>query len=222
MTASKPAILGGKPIGPVPADPHPAFTKRAVARAVRLLEKGMTVGLGKHHPVIAEGEEAVARWQQVEHAMVLSSGHASLQMALHGLEVGPAAEELLWDVHVERIYLERRRVLNFLESIDDAARRATRIVADMLSFSRRSQRERFSVRMMDMLDTAVRLASTDHDLKKNYHFDRIEIIKDYDAELGEVYCERTGIEQVLLNLLKNAAQAMSEAGTPAPRRIIAR
>lgn len=92
MAKSELALLGGTPLGPVPADPHPQFTARAIRRATELLEKGMTVGLGKHHPIIREAEEAVARWQEMKHAMVLSSGHASLQVALIGLEIGPGDE----------------------------------------------------------------------------------------------------------------------------------
>jgi dTDP-4-amino-4,6-dideoxygalactose transaminase len=92
MAASKLALLGGRRLGPVPPDPHPRFSKRAIARAVSLLKKGMTVGLGKHHPIIREVEEAIARWQKVPHCMVVSSGHAALQVALIGLEVGPGDE----------------------------------------------------------------------------------------------------------------------------------
>ncbi len=86
------ALLGGPKLGPVPPDPHPRFTARAIARASALLRKGMTVGLGKHHPVILEAEQAIARWQKVRHCMVVSSGHASLQIALIGHEIGPGDE----------------------------------------------------------------------------------------------------------------------------------
>ena len=92
MTVKKAALLGGRAIGPVPADLHPNFTARALRRATRLLERGMTVGLGKHHPIINETEEAIAAWQGVKHCMVLSSGHAALQMSLVGLEIGPGDE----------------------------------------------------------------------------------------------------------------------------------
>ena len=92
MSQNELALLGGRPAGAVPADQHPNFSARAIQRATTLLKKGMTVGLGKHHPVIEEAEEAVARWQGVEHCMVVSSGHASLQCALIGLEVGPGDE----------------------------------------------------------------------------------------------------------------------------------
>ncbi len=92
MSAGELALLGGRAAGPVAADQHPTFSARALARATRLLEKGMTVGLGKHHPVIKEAEEAVSEWQGVKHCMVVSSGHASLLSSLLGLEVGPGDE----------------------------------------------------------------------------------------------------------------------------------
>jgi dTDP-4-amino-4,6-dideoxygalactose transaminase len=92
VNARKLALLGGTPLGKVAADQHPTFSPRAIQRAVDLLRKGMTVGLGKHHPIIREAEEAVSRWQGVEHCMVMASGHAALQMSLHGLEIGHGDE----------------------------------------------------------------------------------------------------------------------------------
>ncbi len=121
-----------------------------------------------------------------------------------------------------RAYFKRWRILSFLEDVHEAARRAARIVADMLSFSRRSQWECVPEHIEDMLDTVIRLADAHYDLTKKYDFRQIEIIRDYDPDLGEVCCDRTEIEQVLLNLIKNAAQAMSDAGTPPPQRIILR
>lgn len=92
MTAKKLALLGGRKLGAVEPDQHPTFSKRALTRATRLLEKGATVGLGKHHPVILEAEEAIASWQGAKHCMVVASGHASLQVALLGMDVGPDDE----------------------------------------------------------------------------------------------------------------------------------
>ncbi len=92
MRAKILAVLGGSGSGPIPPDLHPRLTPRAIGRATRLLEKGMTVGLGKHHPIIEEAENAIAAWQGAKHCMVLSSGHATLQMSLVGLEVGPGDE----------------------------------------------------------------------------------------------------------------------------------
>jgi signal transduction histidine kinase len=113
-------------------------------------------------------------------------------------------------------YLEQRQILHFLEGIREAGARAAKIVADMLSFSRRSESHFALVEVEEMLETVLRLAASDYDLKKKYDFKRIAINRDYDPALRLVYCDKTEIEQVILNLLKNAAQAMAEAGIPTP------
>jgi signal transduction histidine kinase len=77
-------------------------------------------------------------------------------------------------------------------------------------------------RIEDIVETVLRLASTDYDLKKEYDFRQIEIVRDYDPGLETLVCDHTEIEQVLLNLVKNAAQAMSEAGLSRTPRITLR
>ncbi|MBK8753346.1 MAG: PAS domain S-box protein [Candidatus Competibacteraceae bacterium] len=117
-------------------------------------------------------------------------------------------------------YLEQRQILHFLEGIREAGARAAKIVADMLSFSRRSETHFGLVDLEEMLETVLRLAVSDYDLKKKYDFKRIAIQRDYDPTLRMVHCDKTEIEQVILNLLKNAAQAMAEEGVPAPTIIL--
>ncbi|MHC1713371.1 MAG: ATP-binding protein [Solidesulfovibrio sp.] len=124
-----------------------------------------------------------------------------------------AAEECGCSVEAVRSYLEKRRVLKFLDGIREAGLRAARIVASMLEFSRKSESRRASANVNDVLDRSIELAGTDYDLKKKYDFRHILIRKEYAADLPPVNCTRTEIEQVLLNLLKNAAQAFS--GRPA-------
>ena len=119
-------------------------------------------------------------------------------------------------------YLEQRGILGFLEGIREAGSRATRIVSDMLAFSRRSDTQFAPASLEEMLETVVRLVSSDYDLRKKYDFRRIEIERDYDPRVGEVYCDRIEIEQVFLNVVKNAAQAMAGGGKPPPHRIALR
>ncbi|MHC1713366.1 MAG: PAS domain S-box protein [Solidesulfovibrio sp.] len=123
-----------------------------------------------------------------------------------------AAEECGCSLETVRCYLEKRRVLKFLAGIQEAGKRAAQIVSSMLEFSRKSDSRRAFANINDVLDKSVELASTDYDLKKKYDFRHITIVRDYAPELPEVNCTRTEIEQVILNLLKNAAQAM--AGHP--------
>ena len=127
-----------------------------------------------------------------------------------------AADAIGIDLDRLHRYLEQRQILRFLEGIREAGARAAKIVADMLSFSRRTASSFALVQLEEMLETVLRLAASDYDLKKKYDFKRIAIQRDYDSALRLVYCDKTEIEQVILNLLKNAAQAMAEEGTPTP------
>jgi PAS domain S-box-containing protein len=133
-----------------------------------------------------------------------------------------AAAELGVDLARVQAYLEKRGILKFLKGIQDAGTRATNIVTDMLAFSRRSRAEMAPTPVDEVLDTVIRLAASDYDLKRKYDFRQIKIVRDYDAELGMLYCDRTELEQVLLNLVRNAAQAMADGDTPLPHRIILR
>jgi PAS domain S-box-containing protein len=94
--------------------------------------------------------------------------------------------------------------------------RASEIIRHMLDFSRRSESRRSVCDVRTIIDNSLRLASSDYDLKKNYDFKSIEIVKDYAENLPRLHCTETEIEQVLLNLLRNAAQAMAEADPPIP------
>lgn len=121
------------------------------------------------------------------------------------------AEQLGLNLDLVNRYLEQRGILRFLEGIREAGTRAAKIVSDMLAFSRRSESHFSRVDLSETLETAVRLAASDYDLKKKYDFKQIRIERDYDPTLNPVPCDKTKIEQVILNLVKNAAQAMAGA-----------
>jgi signal transduction histidine kinase len=56
----------------------------------------------------------------------------------------------------------------------------------------------------------VDLAGSDYDLKKKYDFRQVEILREYAFDVPPVLCEAGKIQQVLLNLLRNGAEAMQE------------
>jgi len=119
------------------------------------------------------------------------------------------AEELGLDLDALHQYLERRGIFRFLDGMREAVGRANRIVTDMLAYSRRSASSFVPVHLDTLLDTVLRLAGHDYDLKESYDFRRIRILRETVGESDRILCDEMAIEQVFLNLLRNAAQAMA-------------
>jgi len=106
-------------------------------------------------------------------------------------------------------YLKLRKVDKILDSIREAGQRAAEIIRSMLEFSRGSAGSRRPVDLARVLDRSVELAGNEYDLTKSYDFRKVLIVRDYAPDVPPVPCVGSEIEQVLLNLLRNAAQAMA-------------
>ncbi len=134
-----------------------------------------------------------------------------------------AAEQCGTTLETIRTYMTLRDIPNMLASIRTSGRRAAKTVQDMLSFSQPSRTETQPEDLAKLLNEAVELAAKDYDLRKEYDFRKIEILREYDTDLPEVPCQALEIEQVVLNLLRNAAQAMAgQEGRAEGSRIILR
>jgi PAS domain S-box-containing protein len=120
-----------------------------------------------------------------------------------------AAEELGVSLEGINAYFEKRQIPEFIGSIRTAGFRAAKIVANMLQFSRCAGTTMQSVSLDGIIEQALELAASDYDLKKKFDFRSIEIIRDYAPDMPEVPMVVVEIEQVMLNLLKNAAQAIT-------------
>ncbi|WP_243439236.1 PAS domain-containing sensor histidine kinase [Fundidesulfovibrio soli] len=118
-----------------------------------------------------------------------------------------AATEAGVDLEAMRRYLENREILGFLEAIKHSGERAARIVQNMLSFTRKSSSRHAPTDMAELLENTLEIAATHYDLKKKYDFRRIEIVRDYQPGMPKVPCSPQEIQQVVFNLLDNAAQA---------------
>ncbi|WP_243362415.1 two-component system sensor histidine kinase NtrB [Fundidesulfovibrio terrae] len=121
-----------------------------------------------------------------------------------------------------RAYMEGRGVLDMLAGITESAQRAAKIVRGMLEFSRRGDSPFEPVDIRGILEKALELCSKDYDFTKHRDFRRIRIERDYDPDLPPVPCSATQIEQVVMNLLRNAAQAMTANPEHRPPAIILR
>ena len=120
-------------------------------------------------------------------------------------------------------YLQARDIPHLLEGIQQAGSRASRIVRHMLSFSRRSDHLLHPCALEPLLEQALEIAGNDFALVEGLDFQHLHIERDYASDLPAVPVIASELEQVLLNLLKNAAQAIQQrpAGSP-PGRILLR
>ena len=99
--------------------------------------------------------------------------------------------------------------------------RASRIAKDMLSFSRKSDSKLIPAKLSGILNKSVEISLHDYDLRKKYDFNLITIVREYE-EIPDVPCVVQEIEEVIINLIKNASHAMSEKryGDEKPRIIL--
>ena len=118
-----------------------------------------------------------------------------------------AAAEVGVSLELVSAYLQKRGIFGFIEHIRIAGIRASDIISNMLSFSRRSTTGAEFVDLTVLLERVLELAASDYDMKKKYNFAGIELRRLYGEDLPPVRIIKTELEQVLLNILKNAAQA---------------
>jgi signal transduction histidine kinase len=106
-------------------------------------------------------------------------------------------------------YLKERDIHEYLEGIRSAGERAATIVSNLLSFSyKSSQTSLYDLNVL--VERALGLAATDYNLKEKYDFREIQIVRDLTPDLPQVLCDSQQIQQVVLNLVHNAARGMEE------------
>ncbi|MGH7644744.1 MAG: ATP-binding protein, partial [Gemmatimonadales bacterium] len=101
-----------------------------------------------------------------------------------------------------------------LQVVHEQAERAGRIVRNLLTFARKGATERTRVDLNDVVQRTVLLISYDLRLKD------IAVRTDLAARLPDVLGERHALQQVVLNLLTNAAQAVETNPPAVPRDIV--
>ena len=131
-----------------------------------------------------------------------------------------AAKEAGTSMKAIKNFMEARNIPRMIDAINDSGRRVSEIVDNMLSFARKSEDQKSSHNILKLLDKTIELATTDYDMKKHYDFKKINIKKEYSDNLPLLLCEGSKIQQVLLNILQNGAQAMHMNSINNPKFII--
>ncbi len=137
--------------------------------------------------------------QLLEYGLDVGDAQTRQALARHGVEE-PARESLGRYVKAE--------LAEHLAAIQDCGRRAARIVRNLLDFSRKSETRIEPQDLGRVVEGALALATHEYDLKQRYDFKQIAIQVTVAPDLPPVPCDAQQIQQVLLNLIKNAAHAM--------------
>jgi PAS domain S-box-containing protein len=105
------------------------------------------------------------------------------------------------------------RVEEFITKLHKQAQRTQRIVQNLLSFARQHKPKRVHVDLRSVMEDTISLR--DYDLKVN----NIVVERDFEPVLPSVVADPHQLEQVYLNIINNAADAMLESGSGGMLRI---
>jgi len=119
-------------------------------------------------------------------------------------------------------YLAEKELGYFIDGARQSALNAGEIIKHLLEFSRPRTEQVRPVDLQEVIHTTLQLARADYALKKEYNILNVDIVEEFSPDLGLVPCVRMEIEQVLLNLIKNAIQAMAVEGTEENPRLTLR
>lgn len=109
-----------------------------------------------------------------------------------------------------RHYLESRGIFKFLEGIRNAGERSANIVKSMLDFSHHSSRLHSPVDLVGLLEHSIELSTSMIKLDKQNNLLKPDIHCQFEKNIPWVVCSAPEIQQVILNLLRNAAQSFSQ------------
>lgn len=121
------------------------------------------------------------------------------------------AADLGLDLSKVNEYFVKRDIFRFFELMRDSSKRASDIITNMLQFSRKSGQGKTRESIADIIDQTLDLIKNDYHIKKQIDAHKIKFSRNVDADIPPVLCVKNEIQQVLLNLLKNASDAMFEA-----------
>lgn len=149
---------------------------------------------------------AILQSVQTLHRRLTPDFHRFVRVA-ESLSISPAS----LDAWIDTMGIRRS-----LAIIEEASARAADIVSDMLSFARPDVGENERLVLQELIEESIRLAQREYNARKKFDFLKVQIHREYRDAPIEVSGKRTRLQQVFLNLLTNAAEAMHLAKTETP------
>ena len=192
--------------------PVPLVARSRAGRAVRINAARMPPVSTLSHLVVLV--EDVTEQQTMESQLIQSEKLAAVGQLVSGV-AHELNNPLTSIAGLSEFLLEQKELgendRGHLRVIHEQAERAGRIVRNLLTFARKAPAERERVDLTDVLQRTVLLMSYDLRLKD------VTLEREFAPVLPDVLGDRHALQQVVLNLLTNAAQAVANNPPDRPR-----
>jgi len=161
---------------------------------------------------ITERKQAEAKLREIQQQLVRSEKLAAIGQLAGGVghelrnplgAIKNAAYYVRGKVAKSELAQKEPRVMEFLNIMDDEINASNKIINDLLGFSRVGKPTVSPTQIKNVIEDA---------LSRTPIPESIELIKKLDAELPQVEIDASQIQQVLVNIISNAVQAMPEGG----------
>ena len=125
-----------------------------------------------------------------------------------------AAKEVGASMQLVAAYIERRGVAELLQGLQEAGQQAAAIVTNLLEFVRSRGHKKQLSDVIDLIERTLDLARNVFSLQHGLHFQDIQFKRDYQQDLPEFACYAAELQQVFLNLFRNACNALQLVDAP--------
>ncbi len=151
----------------------------------------------------------ITRQKETESRLIQSQTISSLGVLSAGVahEIKNPLAIILQGIEFLEVSLAKEGVNDVLAMMKDAVFRASRITKDLLTFSRESTPSLEEIDLAQLINETLSLVDHVFSLKQ------IRIVRNFSPVLPKVKLDPNQMKQVFINLLTNAAEAMSEGGT---------
>lgn len=126
------------------------------------------------------------------------------------------AETYELDLKIVDKYLNQREIPHFLNGMETAGRRAAEILRNMLEFARGSSQQLKPTQINDVVNQSVDFIHDALKLSMPSTYKRLDIKTDLSSNIPKTLAAPLEIQQVLVNMLKNGAQAIQQAKPESP------
>lgn len=173
----------------------------------------------QNEKMLSLGEMAAGMAHEINNplsAILQSVQNIERRLSVDLLKNNEAAYAMNIDLAQLNRYLQSREVFDFLATIRKAGERSARIVANMLSFAR-SGGQHTLTDLNRLIESCLELTDNNFETQQQNGDMRIELVRELGDNIPALLCSAPEIQQVLLNLLRNAAQALTTSEQSSPR-----